>query len=70
MTIGDFETSAPESWGINDPSCQTKGPLDESVVLIHGTSDNATAWSEFVPVLKKQGMCVWAFDYDASRCRI
>jgi len=54
LTIGDFETLAPESWGINDPSCQPTGPVEEPVVLIHGTSDNATPWFELVPVLKSR----------------
>lgn len=58
-----FETSVPESYGINDPSCVSEV---EPVVLIHGTSDNSSAWTDLIPRLQEQNMCVWAFDYGAD----
>ena len=70
MTIGDFETSARESWGINGPSCQPAGSVEEPVVLIYGTSGNATTWSELVPVPKighvRVGIRLWRRGRDAA----
>ena len=37
-----WESSAPESLGINDPSCVPSGDITEPVVLLHGTSNNAS----------------------------
>lgn len=61
-----LQTSAPAEWGINDPECVPTGAVKEPVILLHGTSNNATAWEKLVPVLQEQGMCVWAFDYGAD----
>ncbi|AKK01981.1 esterase/lipase family protein [Corynebacterium epidermidicanis] len=61
-----FESSAPASWGINDSNCVPTGDVKEPVILIHGTSDNASNWGDVAPVLKRAGMCVWAFDYGAD----
>lgn len=59
-------TSADPAWGINDPHCVATGAVKEPVVLLHGTWDNAGNWRDLVPVLKKEGMCVWALDYGAE----
>lgn len=64
--VGNFISSAPLSWGINDPNCVATSEVKEPVVLIHGTSVNAANWIEVAPVLKDAGMCVWAFDYGAD----
>lgn len=64
--VGGFVSSAPKEWGINEPSCVPTGKVKEPVVLIHGTSDNASKWKDAVPVLKGAGMCLWAFDYGAE----
>lgn len=64
--VGEFVSSAPLAWGINDPNCVATSPVSEPVILIHGTSDNADRWEQVVPVLKDAGMCVWAFDYGAE----
>lgn len=61
-----FESLADPSLGINDPSCVPSGEVSEPVVLLHGTSDNASTWDELIPVLQERGMCVWAFDYGAD----
>lgn len=61
----DLHSSADPSFGINDPSCTPSGEVREPVVLLHGTSDNASAWDKLIPVLQEKGMCVWAFDYGA-----
>ncbi|MGV0326887.1 lipase family alpha/beta hydrolase [Corynebacterium confusum] len=61
-----FETSVDESFGINDPTCQATGEVDEPVVLLHGTSDNSSNWESLIPQLQDAGMCVWAFDYGAN----
>lgn len=61
----DLVSTADPSLGINDPSCVASGEVREPVVLIHGTSDNASTWDELIPVLQDRGMCVWAFDYGA-----
>ncbi|MDU0479597.1 alpha/beta fold hydrolase [Staphylococcus chromogenes] len=66
VIVGDFVTSAKPTWGINDPNCVPSGAVKEPVILIHGTSDNASNWSDVAPLLKAQGMCVWAFDYGAD----
>lgn len=65
-SAGGFVTSVPDSAGINDASCRPTGAVTEPVMLIHGTSDNASTWNELIPVLKSAGMCVWAFDYGAD----
>ena len=65
-TEAEFESLADPSLGINDPSCAPSGEVREPVVLLHGTSDNASTWDELIPVLQEQGMCVWAFDYGAD----
>lgn len=62
----ELETSVPASFGINDPDCVPTGQVREPVVLIHGTSDNASNWETLIPRLQEQGMCVWAFDYGAD----
>ncbi len=61
-----WESSAPESLGINDPSCVPSGDITEPVVLLHGTSNNASVWGNLVHLLQDQGACVWAFDYGAD----
>ena len=61
-----WESSVPESLGINDPSCVPSGDITEPVVLLHGTSNNASVWGNLVHLLQDQGACVWAFDYGAD----
>ena len=58
-----WESSVPSSFGINDPSCTPSGDITEPVVLLHGTSNNASVWGNLVHLLQDQGACVWAFDY-------
>lgn len=62
----EWESSVPESFGINDPSCVPSGQIVEPVVLLHGTYNNAGVWKSLIPMLKDQGACVWAFDYGAD----
>lgn len=59
-------TTADPAWGINDPSCVPTSEVKEPVILLHGTWDSSKNWRDLAPVLKKQGMCVWAFDYGAD----
>ena len=61
-----WESSVPSSFGINDPSCMPSGDITEPVVLLHGTSNNASVWGNLVHLLQDQGACVWAFDYGAD----
>lgn len=59
-------TTADPAWGINDPSCVPTSEVKEPVILLHGTWDSSKNWRSLAPVLKEQGMCVWAFDYGAD----
>lgn len=47
-----WESSAPESLGVNDPSCAPSGGVTEPVVLLHGTSNNASEWGNLVHLLQ------------------
>ena len=53
-----WESSAPEPLGINDPSCVSSGDITELVVLLHGTSNNASAWGNSVHLLQDRGVRV------------
>ncbi|MER0077837.1 hypothetical protein [Corynebacterium marquesiae] len=53
-----WESSAPESLAINDPSCMPSGDITEPVVLLHGTSNNASVWGNWSTSWKIGGVRV------------
>lgn len=71
------ESGAPDATGssalvppldahLNKTGCKLTKEHPNPVILIHGTSDNATAWNKAAPQLAANGACVYAFDYGQS----
>src|SRR5690349_6797252 len=58
-----FVASATTASAAPVSNCRPSAAHPFPVVLVHGTFENSTMWSQFQPVLRQAGYCVSAIDY-------
>jgi triacylglycerol esterase/lipase EstA (alpha/beta hydrolase family) len=62
-----FVASATTATAAPVSNCRPSAAHPFPVVLVHGTFENSTMWSQFQPVLRQAGYCVSAIDYVSTQ---
>ena len=62
-----FVASGPGASAAPVSNCHPSAAHPFPVVLVHGTFENSTMWSQFQPVLQNAGYCVSAIDYVSTQ---
>ncbi|KAF9097460.1 hypothetical protein BGX29_008068 [Mortierella sp. GBA35] len=61
-----IEKRATEIEGLNNYSCKPSAAHPRPLILLHATLLTLNSWSDFAPVMIKQGYCVFALTYGVN----